>query len=162
MSMATWSPFYSWPDQSSLVLPFPWLREASQKRNTEASHNLQQIELERSASFVLILINPVAHHLPRSTLDAATCTLILQNVPAWLHNGCHAAIICQSHPPKKFWALKDGHYCRKCPSLRAQKWHFGCPKENSETTFISPTSPKMMELHLVSSVFHFWMGFQPI
>ena len=35
-----------------------------------------------------------------------------------------------------------GHFWQKCPSLRAQKWHFGCPDENSETTFISPTSPK--------------------
>ena len=24
-----------------------------------------------------------------------------------------------------------------------QKWHFGCPNKNSETTFISPTSPKI-------------------
>ena len=35
-----------------------------------------------------------------------------------------------------------GHFWQKCPSLSAQKWHFGCPDENSETTFISPTSPK--------------------
>ena len=41
-----------------------------------------------------------------------------------------------------FWALKDGHYCWKCPSLRAQKWHYRCPNENLETTYISPTSPK--------------------
>ena len=26
-----------------------------------------------------------------------------------------------------------GHFCQKCPSLRAYKWHFGCPNENSET-----------------------------
>ena len=38
-------------------------------------------------------------------------SLILQNVPDWLHNGCHAAIICQSHPKQisefyfNFWPL---------------------------------------------------------
>ena len=38
-------------------------------------------------------------------------SLILQNVPDWLHNGCHAAIICQSHPKQisefylYFWPL---------------------------------------------------------
>ena len=113
--------------------------------------------------------------------------LISQNVPDWLHNGCHAAIICQSHPkqisefylhfwplaphigravggngktaqkwPKKYQIsklaenpsksgkrLKPNAIRQKCPSLCAQKWHFGCPNKNSETTFISPTSPKI-------------------
>ena len=46
------------------------------------------------------------------------------------------------HPKCHFWARKDGHHCRKCPSLCAQKWHFGCPNENLETIFISPTSPQ--------------------
>ena len=47
------------------------------------------------------------------------------------------------------WALKVPYFCtqkwavwQKCPFLRAQKWHFGCPNENSEITFISQTSPK--------------------
>ena len=46
------------------------------------------------------------------------------------------------HPKCHFWARKDGHYCRKCPSLPAQKWLLGCPNKHLETTFISPTSPK--------------------
>ena len=36
----------------------------------------------------------------------------------------------------------DTWKCQKCPSLCAQKWHFRCPNKSSETTFISPTSPK--------------------
>ena len=35
-----------------------------------------------------------------------------------------------------------GHFWQKCPSLRGQKWYFGCPNKISETTFISPTFPK--------------------
>jgi len=46
------------------------------------------------------------------------------------------------HPKCHFWAHKDGHFCQKCPYLGTKKWHFGCPNENSKTTFISPTSPK--------------------
>ena len=45
-------------------------------------------------------------------------------------------------PKCHFWARNEGHYCRKCLSLHAQKWLFGCPNKNVETTFISPTSPK--------------------
>ena len=31
------------------------------------------------------------------------------------------------------WAVpKYGHFCQKCPSLRAQKWHFGCPNKNDD------------------------------
>ena len=33
-------------------------------------------------------------------------------------------------------------FCRKCPSLRAQKWHIECPNKNSETTFKSTLSAK--------------------
>ena len=32
-----------------------------------------------------------------------------------------------------FFVPEYGHFCQKCPSLRAYKWHFGCPNENSET-----------------------------
>ena len=46
------------------------------------------------------------------------------------------------HPKCHFLVPEYGHFWQKCPSLRAQKWHFGCPDENSETTFISQTSPK--------------------
>ena len=31
------------------------------------------------------------------------------------------------HPKCHFWACKEGHFRQQCPSLRAQKWHFGCP-----------------------------------
>ena len=37
-----------------------------------------------------------------------------------------------SVPPKR----------QKWPHSGTKKWHFGCPNKNSETTFISPTSPK--------------------
>ena len=46
------------------------------------------------------------------------------------------------HPKCHFWAPKDGHFCQKCPFSGTKKWHSGCPHKNSETTFISPTSPK--------------------
>ena len=34
---------------------------------------------------------------------------------------------------------KHGYFWQK---MGTKKWHFGCPNENSKTTFISPTSPK--------------------
>ena len=34
-------------------------------------------------------------------------------------------------------------FFQKCPSLHAQKWHFECLNENSETTFMSPPSPQI-------------------
>ena len=37
-----------------------------------------------------------------------------------------------------------GHFCHKCQSLRAQKWHLGCSNVKTKTTFISPTSPKII------------------
>ena len=46
------------------------------------------------------------------------------------------------HPKCHFFVPEDGHFWQKCPSLRAQKWHFRCPNKSSETSFISPTSPK--------------------
>ena len=46
------------------------------------------------------------------------------------------------HPKCHFFVPENGHFWQKCPSLGAQKWHFWCPNKNSETTFISPTSPK--------------------
>ena len=66
------------------------------------------------------------------------------------------------HPKCHFWARKDGHCCRKCPSLHAQKWHFGCPNGNSRTTFISPTSPKNDKITLKSKFYQFWVGFEKI
>ena len=75
------------------------------------------------------------------------------------------------HPKCHFWARKDGHHCRKCPSLRAQKWHFGCPNKKLETTFISPTSPKndgiafgfkrFQLLNMFSANLEIWYFFQP-
>ena len=41
-----------------------------------------------------------------------------------------------------FFLPEYGHFCQKCPSLCAQKWHFGYPNKNSFATFISLTSPK--------------------
>ena len=41
------------------------------------------------------------------------------------------------HPKCHFWARKDRH-----PFFSTKKFKFGCPNENSETTLISPTSPK--------------------
>ena len=35
------------------------------------------------------------------------------------------------------WALLPD-----CPLLGTKKWHFECPNKNSESTFISQTSPK--------------------
>ena len=52
------------------------------------------------------------------------------------------------HPKCHFFVPEYGHFCQKCPYLRAQKWYFACPNENSETTFISPTSPKIDGFHL--------------
>ena len=49
-----------------------------------------------------------------------------------------------------FWVPKYGHFCQKCPKLGDEKWHFRCPTENSETTFISPTSPKNDGFHIKS------------
>ena len=46
------------------------------------------------------------------------------------------------HPKCHFLASKDGHFWQKCPYSGTKKWHFGCRNQNSETTFISPTSPK--------------------
>ena len=45
------------------------------------------------------------------------------------------------HVPKLFPLLH--WFCQKCPFSGTKKWHFGCPNKNSETTFISPTSPKI-------------------
>ena len=66
------------------------------------------------------------------------------------------------HPKCHFWALKDGHFCQKWPSSGIKKMALWMPNESSETTFIISTSPKMMELAFVSSVYHFWKGFWPI
>ena len=41
-----------------------------------------------------------------------------------------------------FWACKDGHFWQKCPYSGTKNNTFGCPNENSDPTFISPTSPK--------------------
>ena len=46
------------------------------------------------------------------------------------------------HPKCHFFVPEYGHFCQKCPSLCAQKWHFGYPNEISLATFIIPTSPK--------------------
>ena len=48
-----------------------------------------------------------------------------------------------------------------CQKRVPKKWHFGWPNENSETTFMSQTSPKNDVIDLVLSVYHFWMGFEP-
>ena len=53
-------------------------------------------------------------------------------------------------PEMPFWACKDGHFWQKCPCLDTKKWHFQCPNENSETTFISLTSPKNGEFDFSS------------
>ena len=54
------------------------------------------------------------------------------------------------HQKVPFFVPENGHFCQKCPPLRAQKWHFGCPNESSETTCISPTSPKNGEFDFSS------------
>ena len=36
----------------------------------------------------------------------------------------------------------DKYFSQKWPFSGTEKWHLGCPNKNSETTFISPTSPK--------------------
>ena len=41
-----------------------------------------------------------------------------------------------------FLGLKDGHFWQKCLFLEHKKWHFGCPNQNSKTTFIVQTFPK--------------------
>ena len=53
-----------------------------------------------------------------------------------------------SRPNPKYCFLlpQYGHFCQKCPSLCAQKCHFGYPNKNSFATFISPTSPKNDEI----------------
>ena len=58
-----------------------------------------------------------------------------------------------------FWARKDGHFWQKCPNSGTKKWHFGCPNENSKTTFISPTSPKNDKFHLELKVLSVLSGF---
>ena len=47
------------------------------------------------------------------------------------------------HSKCHFSVPENGHFWQKWPSSGALKWHFGCPNKNSETTFISPTSPKI-------------------
>ena len=41
-----------------------------------------------------------------------------------------------------FWYPKLGTFGKSAHFQVQKKWHFGCPNENSETTFISPTFPK--------------------
>ena len=38
--------------------------------------------------------------------------------------------------------IKMGTFGEKGPFFGAKKWHYGCLKNNYETTFRSPTSPK--------------------
>ena len=46
------------------------------------------------------------------------------------------------HSKCHFLGLKDGHFWQKCLFLDHKKWHFGCPNQNSKTTFIVHTFPK--------------------
>ena len=46
------------------------------------------------------------------------------------------------HPKNHFWALENGHFWPKCSLLGTKKWDFEHPNLKTETTFISPTSPK--------------------
>ena len=45
------------------------------------------------------------------------------------------------------------HFCQKCHISSDEKWHFQWPNGNSETTFISPTSPKNDGFHLKINIF---------
>ena len=47
------------------------------------------------------------------------------------------------HPKCHFWALENGHFWQKCSLLGTKKSDFECPNLKTETTFISPTSPKI-------------------
>ena len=55
-----------------------------------------------------------------------------------------------------FLDLKDGHFWQKCLFLDHKKWHFGCPNQNSKTTFIVQTFPKycfhLVKLSLLSPI----------
>ena len=66
------------------------------------------------------------------------------------------------HPKCHFWARKGGHFWQKWPFSGTKNGTFWCQNKNSETTFISPISPKNDEN---DSSFRCWPlldGFQPI
>ena len=57
---------------------------------------------------------------------------------------------------------KQHHYiyilgCQKCLFSGARKWDFERPNPKTETTFSRQHPPKMVDLTLVSCVYHFWM-----
>ena len=50
-------------------------------------------------------------------------------------------------PIQKWQTRGNSVFCGRCWAYKRgtngdKKWHFGCPNENSKTTFISRTSPK--------------------
>ena len=51
---------------------------------------------------------------------------------------------------------------QNCPFLRAQKWHFRSPNKNSETNFISPTSPKIDQIAFRFKLLPLLMDFRQI
>ena len=48
------------------------------------------------------------------------------------------------HPKCHFFPRENGHFCRKCPFLHGEKWHFGCRNKKTETTFWRQHPPKMV------------------
>ena len=49
-----------------------------------------------------------------------------------------------------FWSPQNGPFL---PFLGYQKWHFGCPNQNSETTFRDPNHPQNPHLDTLGTFF---------
>ena len=95
----------------------------------------------------------------QTVLNAARCNAMLRSIGSvsflslrQLQLSRHSSLGCTK---------KNRIELSPCQKRVPKKWHFGWPNENSETTFMSQTSPKNDVIDLVLSVYHFWMGFEP-
>ena len=62
-------------------------------------------------------------------------------------------------PEVSFFVPDYGHFCQKCPSLRAQNGISGALTKILRPLLYVRHSPKIMKLPLVLSIYHFWLGF---
>ena len=57
------------------------------------------------------------------------------------------------HPKCHFWYPQNGKNRPFGPFWGYQKWHFGCPNQNSETTFRDPNHPQNPHLDTLGTFF---------
>ena len=96
----------------------------------------------------------------------------LMSIPPFLGDVWLIKVVSElsfGHPMCHFLGLENGHFWQKCSLLGTKKWDFERPNLKTETTFISPTSPKnggkdicFQQLSLLSKIlddFKFWTFF---